>query len=36
MKKKKTPPLSSLTLINRFEGSCGKFGEGKRKTHYHQ
>jgi hypothetical protein len=24
-------PLSSTTLINRFEGSCGTFGEGKQK-----
>jgi len=26
---KKKPPLSSRTLINRFEGSYGTFGEGK-------
>jgi len=26
---KKKPPLSLRTLINKFEGSCGTFGEGK-------
>jgi hypothetical protein len=29
--KKLNPPLSSTTLINRFEGSCGTFGNGKKK-----
>jgi hypothetical protein len=27
---KKKSPLSSTTLINRFEGSCGTFGEQKK------
>jgi hypothetical protein len=33
---KKKPPFSSTTLMNMFEGGCGTFGEGKRKTQYHQ
>jgi hypothetical protein len=24
------PPLLSMMLVNRFEGSCGTFGEGKK------
>jgi hypothetical protein len=28
-KLKKNPPLLSITLINRFEGSCGTLGEAK-------
>jgi len=27
---KKNPPLLSMMLINRFEGSCATFGEGKK------
>jgi len=34
--KKKEPLLSSTTFINRFEGSFGTFGKGKKKTHYYQ
>jgi hypothetical protein len=28
------PPLSSTTFINRFEGSFGTFGEGKKNSLY--
>jgi hypothetical protein len=28
---KKNPPLLSIMLINSFDGSCGTFGEGKKK-----
>jgi hypothetical protein len=28
---KKNPPLSSMTLINGFEKSCGTFGKGETK-----
>jgi hypothetical protein len=28
---KNNPPLSSTTLVNRFEGSCGTFGKEKQK-----
>jgi hypothetical protein len=31
-KNEKNPPLSSTTLINRFEGNCGTFGKGKQKS----
>jgi hypothetical protein len=34
-KNEKNTPLSFTMLINRFEGSCGTFEEGK-KTHCHQ
>jgi hypothetical protein len=27
---KKNPPLSSTTIVTRFEESCGTFGEGKK------
>jgi len=30
-KNEKNLPLLSMTLINRFEGSCGSFTEGKKK-----
>jgi hypothetical protein len=30
-KNEKKPSLLSTMLINRFDGSCGTFGEGKKK-----
>jgi hypothetical protein len=30
-KNEENPPLLFMTLINRFQGGCGTFGEGKKK-----